>query len=91
MPLYDPLWRAAYEQLAALQAQLAKGIAQDPLEHRRVAAAALQLAMQPWGAPGSRVGPGQQQQQQEEEREEQAGCVVADPHHAVALLTRLMA
>jgi hypothetical protein len=58
---------------------LVKSIALDPLEHRRVAAAALQLAMQPMVAEA-----GQQQQQQNE-------AVEADPHHAAALLTRLMA
>jgi hypothetical protein len=63
----------------SLQGQLVKSIAQDPLEHRRVAAAALKLAMQPTVAEA-----GLQQQQQNE-------AVGADPHHAAALLSRLMA
>jgi hypothetical protein len=86
VPLLDPAWRAAYSQLSTLQSQLVKSISQDPLEHRRVAAAALQLAMQPWTVGAGEGQPGQQQQQQ------QGGAdLVADPHHAAALLTRLMA
>lgn len=84
--LYDPAWRAAYSQLSALQSQLVKAVAQDPLEHRRVAAAALQLAMTPW-LPGTEVvdeGGGQQQRQR-------GHVVVADPAHTAAVLTRLMA
>jgi hypothetical protein len=45
VPLFDAAWRGAYEQLGQLQAQLAKAIAQDPLEHRRVVEAALSLVM----------------------------------------------
>lgn len=80
VPLFDGLWRAAYDQLTALQSQIVKAVAQDPLEHRRVVAAALQLAMQPWKHPETHA----------EQHQQQQGDLAADPHHAAALLTRLM-
>lgn len=85
VPLFDPLWRAAYGGLAAVQSQVVKAIAQDPLEHRRVMAAALQLAMQPWRQQqmqATTAGQGAEQEQI---------SLMADPHHAAALLTKLMA
>lgn len=74
VPLYDAAWKAGYDRLMQSQAQLARAIAQDPLEHRRVFAAALQVAMRAGeGGGGSGM------------------CGIdADPHHAAALLARLM-
>lgn len=50
VPFVDPAWKAAYDAVSALQASLAKAAAQDPLEYRRLATAALLLAMRPWGS-----------------------------------------
>jgi hypothetical protein len=79
----------AYDQLSALQSQLVKAIAQDPLEHRRVAAAALQLAMQPWRQDGAQLG-AESEKQQQQQQQQQFCELAADPHHAAALLVRLM-
>eukprot|EP00775_Hariotina_reticulata_P006410 gene6410-6641_t len=49
VPLVDPVWKAAYDQLADLQSHLAKAVTQDPLEYRRLVTAATLLAMQPRG------------------------------------------
>ncbi len=47
VPLADPAWRAAYDQLQGLNGQLVKACVQNPLEYRAVALAALQFAARP--------------------------------------------
>jgi hypothetical protein len=118
----DPLWKAAYDAVSALQASLAKAATQDPLEYRRLVSAALLLAMRPWGTQtaaaattGSAAaacskaaaGSGEAQKsaaavlgnggQPDTAREVLCGSktgvsrhLIADPHHAAALLVRLM-
>jgi hypothetical protein len=86
VPLFDPTWRAAYSHIRSVQSQIAKATTQDPLEHRRVAAAALQLAMTPWSTAGTDLVDDEQQQEQQRGQV----VVVADPAHAAGLLTRLM-
>ena len=43
----DPVWAAAYEQLSALNAQLAKACLQNPLEYRATASSAVAFASRP--------------------------------------------
>ena len=47
VPLCDPVWRAAFEQLQGLNGQLVKACVQNPLEYRALAMAALQFAARP--------------------------------------------
>lgn len=47
VPLYDSSWHAQYEALAKVNAALAKATAQDPLQFRRLAQLAVQLAARP--------------------------------------------
>jgi type II protein arginine methyltransferase len=47
VPLVDAGWRAAHDELAGVNAQLARAVAQDPLEYRAVAAAAVAFAARP--------------------------------------------
>ena len=47
VPLVDPAWRAAHDQLQGLNSQLVKACVQNPLEYRAVALAALQFAARP--------------------------------------------
>lgn len=47
VPLADPAWRAAYDQLQGANGQLVKACVQNPLEYRAVALAALQFAARP--------------------------------------------
>jgi hypothetical protein len=134
VPFVDPAWKAAYDAVSALQSSTAKAATQDPLEYRKLASAALLLAMRPWGdhpaaSAASSVGKatglanGDQQQHatdvggelrssdrnstavkpEGESAAESAAAgaagsrchdgakqPAADPHHAVALLVRLM-
>jgi len=46
-PLCDPAWRAAHDELAAINASLVRAIVQSPLEHRAAAMAATQMASRP--------------------------------------------
>jgi hypothetical protein len=117
----DPLWKAAYDAVSALQASLAKAATQDPLEYRRLVSAALLLAMRPWrmqtaaatagshvAAGGKAAAGGDELQKSAAELLEGAGQpdaaqtalhgsssggskhITADPHHAAALLVRLI-
>ena len=43
----DPVWEAAFTQLSALNAQLAKACVQNPLEYRATAIAAVAFASRP--------------------------------------------
>ncbi len=47
VPLSDPVWRAAYDELAAANAALMKAIVQSPMEHRAAAVAATHMASRP--------------------------------------------
>lgn len=93
VPLYDSAWKAACDRLAQLQSQLVKAITQDPLEYRRLVCAAMQLAMRPWGCSGD-AAKGQRglRPAEMDNTEASSGLVwrVADPHHAAAMLVRLM-
>lgn len=111
VPLFDPLWRHAYEQVGQLQAGLAKAMSQDPLEYRRLVSAATLLPTRPWGggsasasgsdgssstgveeARGSAPAPAKcdDKQQQQQQLRQTVTWPPADPHHASALLVRLM-
>lgn len=45
--LQDPVWRASYEEMSALNAQLSKAAIQNPMEYRALALAAVQIATRP--------------------------------------------
>lgn len=89
VPLFDAAWKAAHDGVWQLQSRLMQAATQQPHEYRRLVNAALLLAMQPWAA---------QQLQADEERGARGtgGSLLAghqgpaDPHHAAALLVRLM-
>lgn len=93
VPLYDQGWRAAYDSISQLQGQLAKAITQDPLEYKRMASAALLLAMRPWvstGAVHGADGVAQTTQHIDGAHSKVQSFPVADPHHAAAMLVSLM-
>ena len=46
-PLFDPAWASCYASLQPLSAAMSKALAQDPLEYRRMAQAAVALAARP--------------------------------------------
>ena len=46
-PLFDPAWASCYTSLQPLSAAMSKALAQDPLEYRRMAQAAVALAARP--------------------------------------------
>lgn len=94
VPMYDPAWKAAYDNITHIQGQLVKAITQDPLEYRRMVCAALLLAIRPWGSTAGLHDADSKQRQGGD------NAVVghhggrtwptADPHHAAAMLVRLM-
>ncbi len=45
--MVDPVWHARHQQLEALGQGLASSMARDPLEYRKLASAALELAARP--------------------------------------------
>lgn len=47
VPLYDPVWKAAFDSLQALNSQLVKACVQNPLEYRAVAQSAVRIAARP--------------------------------------------
>ena len=46
-PLFDPAWASCYAAMQPLSAAMSKALAQDPLEYRRMAQAAVALAARP--------------------------------------------
>ena len=43
----DPVWRQSHDQLLEFNSQLARSCAQNPLEYRKVALAAVKLSSRP--------------------------------------------
>ncbi|CAL8464828.1 g4363 [Coccomyxa elongata] len=47
VPLWDPLWKATFEELGKINENLSKGTVQNPLEFRATALAAVQIGSRP--------------------------------------------
>ena len=47
VPVIDPVWKAQHDKMQATNSQLTRTIAQNPLEYRRVASAAVEIASRP--------------------------------------------
>lgn len=47
VPVVDPAWKVAFEQMQEVSGQLAKSCVQNPLEYRAVAEAAVRMAARP--------------------------------------------
>ena len=47
LPIQDPTWKAAYDELGAVKEQLSKAAIQNPLEYRALAMAAVQIGSRP--------------------------------------------
>ena len=47
VPLYDPLWKQAHDNLNGVNSQIMKSIVQSPVEYRAAALAATTMASRP--------------------------------------------